>query len=162
MTEPSSRKQSSTNSDASSEGFSEEERAAMKARAAELRAEKLTPRGVKKAEAEAEAVHEKIASMPESDRELAQGVYDLVLAAAPELAPKLWYGQPAYALDGTVICFFRSGLGDKERYSTFGVSSAANLDDDTGLWATGFALTALTPAAKQQITALVTKAVSKR
>ncbi len=125
-------------------GFSAEERAAMKARAAELKAEARAGRGAKKAAADEEAVLAKIAEMASPDRELAERIHSIVATAAPELAPKLWYGQPAYARAGKVVCFFRGGQVDGERYSTFGFASAADLDDDGGLWPTGYALTHLT------------------
>ena len=141
------------------ESFSAEERTAIKERAAELRASARAGKGAAKAQADADAVAEKIAAMADGDRELAQRVHEVVLAAAPQLAPKLWYGQPAYALEGKTICFFRSGKGDKERYSTFGFSSAAPLDDELGLWPTSYALTELTPAGEARITELVTRAV---
>jgi uncharacterized protein YdhG (YjbR/CyaY superfamily) len=141
-----------------SEGFSAEEREAMKARAAELRSEAQGGRGAKKAAAEAEAMLEKIAKMPSPDREIAERIHAVVTAAAPSLAPKLWYGQPAWAEDGKVLCFFRSGQGDKERYSTLGFSTAAALDEEGGLWPTSFAVAGLTKAGEQTIAALVKRA----
>jgi uncharacterized protein YdhG (YjbR/CyaY superfamily) len=125
---------------AAAAGFSEQERAAMKQRAAELKAEAGTGRGRDKAAANEADVLEKIAEMAESDRALAERVHALVTTVAPDLAPKLYYGQPAYALGKKVVCFFRSGQGDGERYSTFGFSQEANLDDDSGLWPTSYAL----------------------
>ena len=114
----------------------------------------------KKAEADATAVQDKIAEMAAPDREIAVRVHALVMAAAPDLAPRLWYGQPAWARSGKVVCFFRSGHEDKERYSTLGFSAEANLDDDRGIWPTSYALTRLAPAGEQQITELVKAAVS--
>jgi uncharacterized protein YdhG (YjbR/CyaY superfamily) len=142
-----------------SDGFSAEERAAMKERAAELKAQARGAKGAEKAAEEKATLLAKIAAMPSPDRELAERVHAVVTAAAPVLAPKLFYGQPAYAKNGKVVCFFRSGMGDKERYSTFGFSSEAQLDDDSGMWTTSFALTGLTSATEATITALVKKAV---
>ena len=141
------------------EGFSEQERAAMKERAAELR--KASGRGAGKAAAAERDLLAKIAAMPEPDRALAERVHALVTAAAPDLAPKLWYGQPAYARAGKVVCFFRSGQADGVRYSTFGFNDEARLDAESGLWPTSFALTpAMDESAAAEITALVRRAVS--
>ncbi|SOE02699.1 DUF1801 domain-containing protein [Blastococcus haudaquaticus] len=115
------------------EGFSAEERAAMKERAAELKAAGRRDGGSKKAAAEEADLLAKIAAMPEPDRALAERVHAVVTAAAPELAPKLWYGQPAWAKDGKVVCFFRSGQADRTRYSVFGFNEEANLDEDGGM-----------------------------
>jgi uncharacterized protein YdhG (YjbR/CyaY superfamily) len=139
-------------------GFSAEERAAMKQRAAELRAEARSAKGAQQAADDAAAVLAKIAAMAQPDRGLAERIHSLVLAAAPNLAPKVWYGQPGYAKDGKLVCFFRSGLGDKERYSTFGFSSNANLDDEGGLWPTSYALTELTDAGAAALSELVARA----
>ncbi|MFC7404820.1 DUF1801 domain-containing protein [Georgenia alba] len=141
-------------------GFSKEERAAMKARAVEIKAESRGGSRSKKAAADEAAMLKKIAEMASPDREIAERLHGVVTAAAPELAPKLWYGQPAWARAGKPLCFFRSGQVDKERYSTFGFSTEANLDDDGGLWATSFALTELTEAGEKRIAELVAKAVS--
>lgn len=143
----------------SAEGFSAEERAAMTARAAEVRAEARGGRGAKKAAADEAAVLAAIAEMAPPDRELAERVHAVVGVAAPELAPKLWYGQPAWARSGKVVCFFRSGHKDKERYSTFGFSTEAHLDDAGGLWPTSYALTGLTEAGEAAIGELVRRAV---
>ncbi|MEO3784132.1 DUF1801 domain-containing protein [Actinocorallia sp. B10E7] len=151
---------SSTSGKETQQGFSEQERAAMKARAEELRTETRGGKGAKKAAADEEAMLAKIAAMASPDREMAEGVHAIVTATAPELAPKLWYGQPAWAKAGKVVCFFRSGQGDKARYSTFGFSTEANLDDDSGLWPTSYALSELTEAAEKAIAELVTKALS--
>jgi uncharacterized protein YdhG (YjbR/CyaY superfamily) len=148
-----------TSPTAAAEGFSEEERAAMKARAAEVRAESRGGRGAKRAAADEAAVLAAIAEMAPSDRELAERVHAVVTAAAPELAPKLWYGQPAWARAGKVVCFFRSGHKDKERYSTFGFSTEAHLDDAGGLWPTSYALTELSEAGAAAIGELVRRAV---
>ena len=138
-------------------GFSEEERASMKARATELKKEASGGRGSKKATAELDVLAA-IAAMYDSDRAVAERIHAIVTAHAPELSPKLWYGQPAYARNGKVVCFFRSGHGDKERYSTFGFTPEAHLDDD-GLWPTSFAVAELTDRAVETIATLVSDAV---
>lgn len=139
--------------------FSEQERVAMKARAAELKAEARGGRGAKKAARDEAAVLEKIAEMASPDRELAARIHEIVTTAGPELAPKLWYGQPAYARDGKPVCFFRSGQADKERYSTFAFSAEAALDEDGGMWPTSFALTGLDEAGEERIAELVSRAL---
>ena len=141
------------------EAFSAEERAAMKERAAELRKASRRGAGSTKKEAEEAELLAKIAAMPEPDRSLAERVHAVVIAAAPELTPKLWYGQPAWARDGKVLCFFRSGLADRTRYSVFGFDETASLDEDSGMWPTSWALTSLGPAAEAAITELVRRAV---
>ena len=141
-----------------STSFSEQERAAMKERAAELKNESGRGRGAKAA-AEERDVLAKITAMDPADRAVAERIHALVTGAAPGLAPKLWYGQPAYARNGKVVCFFRSGKGDKERYSSFGFTAEAGLDDASGLWPTSYAVTELTPRAEETITALVKRAV---
>lgn len=138
-------------------GFSKQERAAMKERAAELKQEAARPRGGKKAAEELDVL-EKIAGMADADRLLAERVHAIVTAAAPELAPKLWYSQPAYARKGKVVCFFRSGHDDGERYSTFGFTPEATLDHDSGLWATSYAVAELSDAAQEELAALVKRA----
>jgi uncharacterized protein YdhG (YjbR/CyaY superfamily) len=137
-------------------GFSDDERKAMRERARELKAE--ARRGASKAEAE-KAVLEKIAEMPAADRAMAERVHALVTAGAPMLSPKLWYGMPAYAKDGKVVCFFQGAQKFKARYSTLGFSDEANLDDGA-MWPTSFALKELTAADEARIAALVKKAVS--
>lgn len=139
-------------------GFSEQERAAMKERAAELKKEAGRGRGNKKAAEELDVLN-KIQEMVDADRAVAERIHAIVTTTAPELSPKLWYGQPAYARNGKVMCFFRSGHVDSERYSTFGFTNEANLDDDSGLWPTSFAVTELTEQAEDTITALVKQAV---
>lgn len=141
-------------------GFTEEERAAMKQRAAELRQEATRGRGSKKAAEELDVLT-KIQGMAEPDRAVAERIHAVVTSAAPELSPKLWYGQPAYARKGKVVCFFRSGHDDKERYSTFGFTPEAELDDAGGLWPTSYAVTELTEAAEESIRALVTRVSSE-
>jgi hypothetical protein len=147
-----------TDAPASAPQFSAEERAAMKARAAELKAEARRGSARDKAAAEAEAVHAKIAEMPESDRVMAERIHAIVVDVAPDLTPKLYYGQPGWARDGKVVVFFRSGLGDKERYSTLGFSAAAALDDDGGLWPSAYALDHLSDDGATAIAALIKKA----
>ncbi|MFI7612679.1 iron chaperone [Nonomuraea terrae] len=144
----------------SGEGFSDAERAAIKERAAELRADARRSRSADKAAADERDVLAKIAEMSPPDRELAERVHAIVTTAAPDLAPKLWYGQPAYYKKGKLVCFFRSGHADKERYSTFGFSVRANLDEDDGMWPTSYALTELSEAGEARIRDLVKKAVS--
>lgn len=128
----------------------------MKERAQELKAEARA----KKDRAEGEsAVLAKIAEMPEPDRAMAERLHAVITASAPALSPKLWYGMPAYAKDGKVVCFFQSALKFKSRYATLGFSDAANLDQDA-MWPTAFALKELTAAEEARIGALVKKAVS--
>jgi uncharacterized protein YdhG (YjbR/CyaY superfamily) len=149
---------SSTTTDTTAEGFTDEERAAMKERAKELKAAaRRGPRG-KKADEEG-AVLAKIAEMPESDRVMAERIHAIVKAGAPDLAPKLWYGMPAYAKDGKVVCYFQSADKFKARYATLGFNDTANLDDGT-MWPTSFALTELTAADEARIGALVKQAAS--
>lgn len=130
----------------------------MKERAAELEKEKSRGRGNKKAAEELDLLA-KLESMDPADRALAERIHAIVTTTAPDIAPKLWYGQPAYALKGKVVCFFRSGQDDKERYSTFGFTQNANLDDG-GFWPTSFAVSTLDTEAEKTIATLVAKAVS--
>jgi hypothetical protein len=143
-------------------GFSDTERAAMMQRAAELKAEATDgERSGRKAAADEAAVLDTIAAMPDPDRALAERVHAIVATAAPDLAPKLYYGQPAYARGKKVMCFFRSGQADGERYSTFGVSQEANLDDSSGTWPTSYALAdEVSAGAWDELAALVRRAVS--
>lgn len=142
-------------------GFSEAERQAMKDRASELKLEASRAKGsAKKQAAEELDALDKIAAMADGDRQMAERLHALIAEHAPQLRPKTWYSQPAYALDGKVVVFFRSGLGDKERYSTLGFSANANLDDPDGLWPTSYALTEMTPAAEKRIIALLAHALS--
>ncbi|MEV8036226.1 hypothetical protein [Streptomyces sp. NPDC086182] len=141
------------------EGFTAEERAAMKDHAQELKKEaRRGSRAEKAAEAERDVLA-KIAEMRDSDRIMAERVHAVVTAGAPILAPKLWYGMPAYALDGKVVCFFQSAEKFKARYATLGFSDAAKLDEGA-MWATAFALTELTGEVEARIGALVKQAVS--
>ena len=136
----------------SAKGFTAEERAAMKERARELKAE------AEKADGES-ALLAKIAEMKGRDRAMAKRLHAIVTANAPELSPKTWYGMPAYARDGKVVCFFQSAEKFKSRYATLGFSDKANLDDGV-MWPTGFALKDVTDAEEARIVALVKKAVS--
>jgi uncharacterized protein YdhG (YjbR/CyaY superfamily) len=138
--------------------FTDEERAAMKERAEELKAEAQRGPRAKKYAADGEAdVLVKIAAMPEPDRSMATRLHAIVQAAAPALSPKTWYGMPAYARDGDVVCFFQSARKFKTRYATFGFSDKANLDEGT-MWPVAFALKKLTGAEEARIVALVKKA----
>jgi uncharacterized protein YdhG (YjbR/CyaY superfamily) len=139
-------------------GFTDEERAAMKERARELKAEVRRGAGTKKADGESDVLA-KIAEMPESDRAMAERLHAIVKASAPALSPRTWYGMPAYARDGEVVCFFQSAHKFKTRYATFGFSDKANLDEGT-LWPVSFALRELTASDEARIGALVKKAVS--
>jgi uncharacterized protein YdhG (YjbR/CyaY superfamily) len=141
-----------TASGGTSKGFTAEERAAMKERARELKA------GADKADGES-AVLAKIAEMPEPDRAMAVRLHAIVKASAPVLSPRTWYGMPAYAKDGNVVCFFQSAGKFKSRYATLGFSDKANLDEGA-MWPTSFALTELTSTEEARIAALVKKAVS--
>ena len=145
---------------ATKDGLSAAERAAVKDRAAELRAEARRGKSAGKAAAEEKAVLAKIAEMAQPDRAMAERLHAVVTGTVPDLAAKLWYGQPAWARDGKVVCFFRSGQGDKERYSTFGFTAEAKLDDQDGLWATSFALTHLSTEGEAAIRTLLARAVS--
>ncbi|MEU4169891.1 DUF1801 domain-containing protein [Streptomyces sp. NPDC026665] len=141
------------------EGFTAEERAAMKDHAAELKKEaRRGSRADKAAEAERDVLA-KIAEMGDADRIMAERVHAIVTEGAPALAPKLWYGMPAYALDGKVVCFFQSAEKFKARYATLGFSDQAKLDDGT-MWASAFALTEITAEVEARIGALVKQAVS--
>ena len=121
---------------------------------------KTTEKQKKKAAADEAAVLSKIAEMPMPDRDMAERLHNIVTAAAPELLPKLWYGQPAYAKSGKVVCFFRSGQVDKVRYSTFGFNEDANLDENDGMWPTSYALSQLSEAGEARIAELVKQAAS--
>ena len=141
------------------EGFTDEERAAMKERAQELKAAARRGPRADKAEGES-AVLAKIAEMPEPDRVMAERLHAIITASAPALAPRTWYGMPAYAKDGKVVCFFQSAQKFKTRYATLGFSDKANLDEGA-MWPTTYALTTeLTAADEATIVALVTRAVS--
>jgi uncharacterized protein YdhG (YjbR/CyaY superfamily) len=156
MTDPKKSAKSTTATGKTYDGFTDEERGAMKERAKELKAEARADKD--KAEGE-RAVLAKIAEMPDPDRVLAERLHALIKASAPALSPRTWYGMPAYAKDGKVLCFFTPASKFKERYATFGFNATANLDEGT-MWPTSFALTELTAADEARIGALVKKAVS--
>jgi uncharacterized protein YdhG (YjbR/CyaY superfamily) len=139
-----------------SKRFTAEEQAAMRERAKELKAE--ARRGKSKTDGESDALA-KIAEMPEADRAIAERLHAIIKASAPVLSPKTWYGMPAYAKDGKVVCFFQSASKFKSRYATFGLSDEANLDEGA-MWPTSFALKELTATEERKIGALVKKAVS--
>jgi len=144
--------------DAAVEGFTAEERAAMQERARELKAARRGSRAGK-GDGESE-LRAKIAEMAEPDRTLAERVHAIVMASAPDLAPKTWYGMPAYAnRDGKIVCFFQAASKFKVRYATLGFQPDANLDEGA-MWPTAFALVALTPDVEARIAALVKQAVS--
>jgi uncharacterized protein YdhG (YjbR/CyaY superfamily) len=147
---------SSAATDKKFEGLSDEERAALKERTRELKAE---ARAGRDREAGERDVLARIAEMPEPDRAMAERIHAIVKASAPDLSPKTWYGMPGYAKGGKVLCFFTPASKFKERYSTFGFNAEANLDEGT-MWPTAFALTELTAADEARIGALVKKAVS--
>jgi uncharacterized protein YdhG (YjbR/CyaY superfamily) len=134
-----------------SEGFTAEERAAMRERARELKAQAQRADGER-------AVLAKIAEMPQPDRAMAERLHEIVKASAPELSPKTWYGMPAYAKDGKVVCFFQSAQKFNSRYATLGFSDEANLDEGA-MWATSFALKELSATEEAKISALVKRAV---
>jgi uncharacterized protein YdhG (YjbR/CyaY superfamily) len=142
--------------DKGSTRFTEDERAAMKERARELKAE--ARRGAAKADGERDLLA-KVAEMPEPDRVMAERLHAIVTASAPDLSPKTWYGMPAYARDGKVVCYFQSAHKFKSRYATFGFNDTANLDEGA-MWPTAFALKELTAAEEARIGELVKKAVS--
>lgn len=144
--------------DNTSKGFTADEKAAMKERAKELKAE---ARMGKDREAGEKAILEKIAEMPEPDRGMAERIHAIVKANAPELMPRTWYGMPAYTRDGKVVCFYQAAAKFDARYATFGFNDSANLDDGA-IWATAFALKEITPEVEAKLAALVRKAVSEQ
>jgi uncharacterized protein YdhG (YjbR/CyaY superfamily) len=137
---------------ATNKGFSAEERAAMKERAAELKAQKTKEDGER-------AVQQAIAKLPEPDRTMAAKVHEIVTKAAPDLAPRTWYGMPAYARNDKVVCFFKAASKFKSRYAVLGFSDEASLDDGA-MWPTDYAVLKLTGPVEKQIRALVKQAVS--
>jgi uncharacterized protein YdhG (YjbR/CyaY superfamily) len=146
--------------DKKSKGFTDEERAAMKERAQELKAEARRGARAKKNEADGESdVLAKIAAMPQPDRAMATRLHAIIKASAPALSPKTWYGMPAYAKDGDVVCFFQSAQKYNTRYATFGFSDKAHLDE-VAMWPVAFALKELTATEEARIVALVRKAAS--
>ena len=151
-------RKSTTRARTASDGFTDDERAAMKERAQELKA--AARRGARANAADGESdVLAKIAEMPEPDRAMAERLHAVIKASAPALSPRLWYGMPAYGRDGNIVCFFQSAGKFKARYATLGFSDKANLDDGA-MWPTAFALTELTAADEARIGALVKKAAS--
>ncbi len=138
-----------------SAGFSDEERAAMKERSKEFKAEARASKDRAAGEADVLA---KIAEMPEPDRIMAERIHEIVKVSAPELSPKTWYGMPAYAKDGKIVCFFQAADKFKARYATFGFDQEAHLDEGT-MWPTSYALTKLTAADEATIASLVKQAV---
>jgi len=140
-----------TTASETSQGFTSEEKAAMKERAKELKA------AANQADSERDVLA-KIAEMPDSDRAMAERIHAVVKASAPDLSPRTWYGMPAYAKDGKIVCFFQAADKFKARYATFGFSDEANLDEGA-MWPNAFALTKLTAADEARIAALVKKAV---
>jgi uncharacterized protein YdhG (YjbR/CyaY superfamily) len=149
---------STTASEQTAARFTDEERGAMKERVQELKAAARRGPRADKADGES-AVLAKIAEMPESDRAIGDRLHAVIKASAPTLSPRLWYGMPAYAKDGKVVCFFQSAQKFKTRYATLGFSDEANLDEGA-IWPTAFALTELTADGEARIGALVKKAVS--
>jgi uncharacterized protein YdhG (YjbR/CyaY superfamily) len=156
MAETKPAKKGSAATDKKSKGFTEDERAAMRARAQELKAEARASKN--RAEGERDLLAA-IAAMKPSDRAMAKRIHAIVEATAPTLWPKTWYGMPAYAKDGKVVCFFKSAEKFKSRYATLGFEEAANLDNGA-MWPTSYALKELTAADEKKITTLVKKAVS--
>lgn len=142
-----------------SSGFSAAEKAAMKEAAAERRLQAKRAKEMGAAAADLADVMAKIAEMPEPDRSIATKVHELALAACPELAPKTWYGMPAYALNGKTICFFQSAAKFKYRYATLGFQEAANMDDGE-FWPVAYAVVSIDKTTEKRITELVKRAVS--
>jgi hypothetical protein len=147
-----------TATDTTPEGWTDEERAAMKERNKELKAAKRRGSGAAKADGESDVLA-KIAEMPEPDRAMAERIHAVVKASAPELSPRTWYGMPGYAKGGKVLCFFTPASKFKERFATFGFNAEAKLDEGN-MWPTSWALTELTAAEEARIAELVKKAVS--
>lgn len=143
--------------DTGSKGLTAEERAAMKERVQELKTEARRASGAAKGDGETDVLA-KIAEMPEHDRAMAERIHAIVMTSAPDLVPRTWYGMPAYARDGKVVCFFQDAAKFKARYATFGFNDAAHLDEGA-MWPTSFALTELTADGEARIAELVRKAV---
>ena len=156
MSETKRRAEETSTRETPAEGWTDEERAAMKEHAQELK--KAKRRGAAKAEGEADVLA-KIAEMPDPDRVMAERIHAVITANAPGLTPRTWYGMPAYAKDGKVVCFFQAADKFKARYATFGFNDTANLDQGT-MWPTSWALTELAPADEAAIGTLVKRAVS--
>lgn len=155
MADTKSPKEGNASAGTAADGFTEEERAAIRERAKELKA---AGRGGRKKADDEQAVLDKIAEMADADRALAERVHAVITATAPELAPRTWYGMPAYAKDGKVLCFFQGSQKFSSRYSTFGFNDVARLDDGA-MWPTAFALVEWTPAVEEKVIELVTTAV---
>ena len=154
---PARKRRTSTRTDTKSpHGFTDEERTALKDRVQELKAARRGP-GTREADGDADVLA-KIAEMPESDRTMAERLHAIIKASAPMLVPRTWYGMPAYAKEGDVVCFFQSGRKFKTRYATLGFSDEAKLDEGN-LWPNAYAVTQLTAADEARIAALVKKAV---
>ena len=149
-------KKTATKKALSASGFSDAERAAMKERAEELKA---AGRGGKKKSEDADALLAKIAEMQQPDRTLAERIHAIITSVAPELSPKIWYGMPAYAKDGKIVCFFQPAQKFGARYATLGFNDPANLDDGT-MWPTAYAVTDLSDADVKRIEELIKRAVS--
>jgi uncharacterized protein YdhG (YjbR/CyaY superfamily) len=150
--------QSSAATEKSYDGFTDEERDAMKQRAKELKAAARRGSSAKAADGDSEVLA-KIAELPEPERAMAERIHTIVRTSAPSLAPKLWYGMPAYAKNGKVVCFFQSAAKFNARYATLGFNDPANLDNGT-MWPTAYALTELTAANETKIAELVKQAAS--
>ena len=147
-----------TATEKASGGFTDDERAAMRERAREVKAAARRGPRADKGDGESDVLA-KIAAMPEPDRTMAERLHAIIKASAPALSPRTWYGMPAYAKDGNIVCFFQSAQKFKSRYATFGFSDKANLDEGA-MWPTAFALKELTAAEEARIGAIVKKAVS--
>jgi uncharacterized protein YdhG (YjbR/CyaY superfamily) len=158
MKDPQKSAKSTTASNEKFQGLTDEERAAMKERTRELKGEARPSPRAGKADGESDVLA-KIAEMPAPDRAMAERLHAIIKASAPALSPRTWYGMPAYAKDGKVVCFFQSAQKFKTRYATFGFNDTANLDEG-GMWPVAFALTELTAADEARIGALVKQAVS--
>jgi len=154
MSDPKTPAKRTAGRDTPAGGWTDEERAAVKEHARELK--RAAKRGAARADGEADVLA-KIAEMPASDRAMAQRIHEIVKANAPDLDPRTWYGMPAYAKDGKVLCFFQAADKFKARYATFGFNDVANLDDGA-MWPTSWALTKLTPADEKRIGELVKQA----
>jgi uncharacterized protein YdhG (YjbR/CyaY superfamily) len=158
MKDPQKSAKSTTASNEKFQGLTDEERAAMKERTRELKGEARRSPRAGKADGESDVLA-KIAEMPAPDRAMAERLHAIIKASAPALSPRTWYGMPAYAKDGKVVCFFQSAQKFKTRYATFGFNDTANLDEGS-MWPVAFALTELTAADEAKIGALVKQAVS--
>jgi uncharacterized protein YdhG (YjbR/CyaY superfamily) len=154
----STRKSPTSTASSASKGFTDEERAAIKERSREVKAAQRRGPGAGKAEGESD-LFEKVSQMSKPDRDMAERLHAIIKANVPALSPRTWYGMPAYAKDGNVVCFFQSAQKFKTRYATLGFSDKANLDDGN-MWPTYYALKALTAADEMRIRELITKAIS--